>query len=299
MDFLKYQHIERWGTDEVVGIENGTCYIFPKLDGTNASLWMDNGVLRGGSRRREVSFENDNADFFNTVCNDERYINYFNKYPNHRLFGEWLVPHSLKTYRDDAWRKFYVFDVVIGDEDSHQYLHYEDYKEGLDEFNIDYIPPIAIITNPSEENIYRCLEKTGQFLIKDGEGNGEGIVIKNYYFVNKYGRTTWAKIVTNEFKEVHHKTMGAPILINESVEDKIVEKYCTKSFIEKEHSKIVNAEGRWISQYIPRLLSTVYHELINEEMWNIIKEFKNPTIDFKRLNMLIIQSIKKNMPELF
>ena len=38
--FVKYQHIERFGTQETEGIENGTCYVFPKIDGTNASLWQ-------------------------------------------------------------------------------------------------------------------------------------------------------------------------------------------------------------------------------------------------------------------
>ena len=37
MEFKKYQHIERLGTLEVEGIELGTCYVFPKIDGTNGS----------------------------------------------------------------------------------------------------------------------------------------------------------------------------------------------------------------------------------------------------------------------
>ena len=32
MEFRKYQHIERFGTMEVDGIEIGTCYVFPKID---------------------------------------------------------------------------------------------------------------------------------------------------------------------------------------------------------------------------------------------------------------------------
>ena len=35
MEFRKYQHIERFGTSEVEQIEIGTCYVFPKIDGTN------------------------------------------------------------------------------------------------------------------------------------------------------------------------------------------------------------------------------------------------------------------------
>lgn len=34
MEFNKYQHIERFGTDEVENIEFGRCFIFYKIDGT-------------------------------------------------------------------------------------------------------------------------------------------------------------------------------------------------------------------------------------------------------------------------
>ena len=38
MKFREYTHVERYGNDEVQGIEYGELYIFPKLDGTNASV---------------------------------------------------------------------------------------------------------------------------------------------------------------------------------------------------------------------------------------------------------------------
>jgi len=31
-ELTKYMHLERLGTSEVEGIENGVCYVFPKLD---------------------------------------------------------------------------------------------------------------------------------------------------------------------------------------------------------------------------------------------------------------------------
>ena len=34
--FLKYMHLERYGNEEVDGIEQGTTYVFPKLDGTKS-----------------------------------------------------------------------------------------------------------------------------------------------------------------------------------------------------------------------------------------------------------------------
>lgn len=553
MEFRKYQHIERFGTDEVDGIEFGKCYIFYKIDGTNGSLWLDDdGNLKAGSRNRELTLENDNAGFYNEVIKNRNIKGYLTKHPTHRLFGEWLClsgdtkirlvsggkrghtmtlkeiyeyanmpveevanytkkngvksvtirepwwkrygypqlftlhidddiikphrmqniiytgkkdvykittrkgftikstlehkfltnygwtqlkeikvddvvavsplklypnerirrkrsreidriqdaykesigkcekcglatcleihhidlnpnnnaesnlkvlcrechkwlhkdnikanydynyefdkvisierigeedcyditmegydentanfvangfivhncPHTLKTYREDAWKKFYVFDVCIDKEDgTMEYIPYDIYKTMLDEFNIDYIPPLAIITNPTYESLIKCLDKTGQFLIEDGKGLGEGIVIKNYDFYNKYKRQTWAKIVTNEFKEKHHKEMGCPEYKAEKmIEEKIVEDFCTDTFIEKEYAKIVNEQGGWQSKYIPMLLGRVFSELIKEESWNIVKTYKYPKINYKTLNALVIQKIKQTKKDVF
>jgi hypothetical protein len=299
MEFRKYQHIERFGTDEVDGIEIGICYVFPKIDGTNSSVWLDNGILKAGSRNRELTLDKDNAGFYNSIKDDQRIINYLNKHPEHRLFGEWLVPHSLKTYRDDAWRKFYIFDVCLDKyEDDLEYLPYEVYKPLLDEFDIDYLVPLRIVKNGDYETFLKCLEQNN-FLIKDGCGVGEGIVIKNYDYYNKYKRQTWAKIVTAEFREKHHKEMGAPITENKMIEEEIIDTYVTEAFVDKEYAKIVTEQNGWISKNIPMLLSRVFYELINEEIWNILKKFKNPKIDFKILNALTINKIKAVKPEIF
>ena len=44
-EFIRYMHVEKFNTAEVEGIEIGTCYVFPKLDGTNASLWVDENEI--------------------------------------------------------------------------------------------------------------------------------------------------------------------------------------------------------------------------------------------------------------
>ena len=213
MEFRKYQHIERFGTDEVENINIGKCYIFPKIDGTNSSCWLNaDGELRCGSRNRELTLEKDNAGFYAAMIKNENIINYLKAHPNHRIFGEWLVPHTLKTYRADAWRKFYVFDVAIDNDELErglEYIPYDIYAPMLEEFGIEYIAPLRIVKNGDYEYFIHCLE-VNDYLIEDGKGVGEGIVIKNYDFYNRYGRQTWAKIVRAEFKEKNRRVMGAP-----------------------------------------------------------------------------------------
>lgn len=301
MEFRKYQHIERFGTMEVDGIEIGTCYVFPKIDGTNSSVWLgEDGQIHAGSRKRELSLDQDNAGFMNAIVNDVRIIEYLQKHPTHRLFGEWLVPHSLKTYRDDAWRRFYVFDVCVDadTEEGLEYIPYPVYQPLVEEFGLDYLAPIRIFKNAKLDDFIKCTEENN-FLIKDGAGVGEGIVIKNYDFYNRFKRQTWAKIVTSEFREKHYKEMGAPLKENRLVEEDIVDKFVTSALVEKEFAKIINETGGWSSKMIPRLLSQVFHELVCEEMWNILKAFKNPTVNFKVLNNFCIAKIKQVKPEIF
>lgn len=296
MAFQKYQHIERFGTAETSRIEIGECWIFPKIDGTNASVWMEDGEIHVGSRNRELSLENDNAGFMAWAVKDEAIHAALHANPHIRLFGEWLVPHSLKTYRNDAWRKFYVFDVMVGEE----YLPYSEYHPILEEYGIEYIPPICRIVNADYAQLIEQLAKN-VFLIEDGKGAGEGIVIKRYDYFNKYGRQTWAKIVTSEFKAKHAKTMGAPVLAEKPIIELAIAKECvTEALVEKELAKILlDNGGDWQSKLIPRLLDTVFYTVIKEESWEIVKRHKFPTIDYKRLKNFIYSETKAAKPELF
>ena len=55
----------------------------------------------------------------------------------------------------------------------------------------------------------------------------------------------------------------------------------------------------WSSKYIPRLLNTVYYELIREESWNFIKKNKNPIINYKILQKFVIKKVKQIKSNLF
>jgi hypothetical protein len=256
----------------------------------------------------DISLESDNAGFLAWVIKQNNIIAYLQDNPNHRLFGEWLVPHSLSTYRESAWRNFYVFDVCVDrtpDEVLHEgdselnYIHYLQYKPLLDNYMINYCPPISIIRNGSYEQFINQLVKN-VFLIEDGKGAGEGIVIKNYDFKNRHNRQAWAKIVTSEFKEQHSKVMGASDVNGKKlIEEEIASKFVTCALVDKEFAKIKVSEDGWSSKMIPRLLNTVYYSVVKEEAWDFVKEHKNPTIDFKRLQHFVFNQVKTKKPELF
>lgn len=315
MEFKEYQHIVKIDDPEVDGLLVGKCYIFPKIDGTNSSLWLDNEIISAGSRRRVVSIEKDNQGFMDYVVHKNlmKFAKFFAKYQDIRLYGEWLVPHSLKTYRDDAWRKFYIFDVTVSNGTQEDYIPYETYKEWLDEFELDYITPIRIIVNPSQEDLNRCVQ-LNTFLIKEDSGIGEGIVVKNYNFTNKYGRVVWGKIVTNEFKEKLHKEMGAPEKDNKLIEVELVQAFLDKTIVDKVYANILSEnkvfndqkgyyeDCEFQSKWIPRLLETTYYDFVREEIWGMVKYIdkeKVRSIDFKNLKQHTFNKVREFYPQLF
>ncbi len=158
---------------------------------------------------------------------------------------------------------------------------------------IDYIPVMCEVTHPTKEQLVDLCEKA-TFLMKDGKP-GEGIVLHAPGFVNKFGRTVWAKLVRAEFKAVKHS--GVKRTSINGVESAMVEKYFTPAFINKEYAKLVNEMGGWKSEYIPRLLGTTYHTFITECAWDMVK--KNPTINFGVLHRLCTEKAKDVMKSVF
>jgi len=296
MSFRKYDHVERFGTDEVEGIEIGDVLVFPKLDGTNASLWLEGSLLGAGSRTRKLSDESDNAGFHAWVQKCPFIQEFMERYPTWQIYGEWLVPHTITHYRENAWRNFWIFDVWCNEEK--RYLHYDLYSPILLEHNFDVIEPKTRYKSPPSEEQLWVEAATNTYLMQDGHV-GEGIVIKNYEWQNKYGRQPWAKLVRSEFKEENRRAFGTTEKDGEkSVEGEIAEKYVTAALVDKTLAKIQleTAERRHV---IPRLLQTVYYDLVREETWNFVKEHKNPTVNFKKLQQYTIYWVKKHKPELF
>jgi len=130
---------------------------------------------------------------------------------------------------------------------------------------------------------------------------GEGIVVKNYDYQNKFGRQTWGKIVRSEFNSKHQKTTEVSEKGKSEVEKKIVSFFLTHAFIDKELAKVMNSneEKEWQPVMREQLIGRVWHEFVSEEIWAILKKFKLPTIDFRKLSTLVARAVKEYKAELF
>lgn len=291
-EFRKFEHVERLEDSKlnVVDFLNGEIYIFSKLDGTSASIWADNtGVLHYGSRKREVSLEHDNADFMQIMSTNkeaEKLRNFLIKNPNLIVYGEFLGGlygrKQIGTIRQYKKPGFWIFAVY--DRESHNYLYPEIYTEILKDI-YEYIDPYIIkLDHPKKEDIVKILEDDTHFNLPDNVAS-EGIVIYNYDYRDRFGHKVIAKLVREEYYAGKgNSPKKKAVIAREGLEQDIVEAFVTDADCAKCQQKVMvmfNMD-EWVinGKVISAYLNLLFHDLIEEEMWAIIKSFRNPVIDF-------------------
>ena len=102
MEFRSYPKIHRLGKEETDGILDGPVTVQEKIDGANVSIWIKDGVVRCGSRTREL--EEGFNGFVDAVKANKKLAEWLEQFPTNRLYGEWLVKHTI-TYPDEAYKK--------------------------------------------------------------------------------------------------------------------------------------------------------------------------------------------------
>lgn len=210
------------------------------------------------------------------------------------VYGEWLglpgnkmVGH-IKTYLESG---FYPFDVKAltteYDQDFHSGFASPDAElyRVLQEISGDhFLAPYAVFDNPTKEQIVAEIDKN-HFDLPD-YAIGEGIVIKNYDFKSKYGHHEFAKIVREEYKQDKAKKKSS-VASNADIEKTIVDMYVTNADMEKCRQKalVLLEREEWEneSKAIGMFMTMLFRDLVEEEMFDIIKKLHRPTVDFKVL----------------
>lgn len=249
----------------------------PKLDGTNASLFVKDGVIYAGSRHRQLQEGKDNADFRKSLIEkgDELFpqvLKYLSEHPNHIVYGEWLgapgnsFPGYIKSYLNQG---FFVFDVY--DLDTESYIPYDVYSSAFGDYD-KLIPVIGKFHNPTREEIEKCLDNTDYNLAPGSKG--EGIVIKNYDFRDKWGNIQIAKIVRDEY--LQEKSTKKVVAGNN--EEVFVNKFCTDAFMSKCQAKVMTIleieEWENNKKTIGMFLDLCLNDLMEEEFWGFFRKKK-------------------------
>lgn len=275
MQFRKYEKIYRLTKEEVDGILIGTVNITEKLDGANLSIWLgEGGEIRVGSRNNDLTANGNEFNGAVKYCNTHPGIRKcLEDHPTWRLYGEWLVRHTL-NYNETAYKKFYLFDIreeTYGDFRNQDFV--QTYGKG---YGIDVVPFLGEFTNPTLQELTKLVEQPSVY----GKTR-EGIVIRNPEFTNQFGDKCNAKLVSEGFMEDNGVTFGGNNKYSEAYwEQYISNKYITLERVQKIMNKLQpEIEGRLDMQHIPRIINTVYHDMLVEEAWEIANKAKKIDYD--------------------
>lgn len=282
--FRPYNKIHRLGKEEVEGILDGICVIQEKVDGANTSIWLQDGEVKCASRSRVLGDEEFNG-FTAYVKNHAGIQQMVHDMPDTIFYGEWLVRHTIQ-YKETAYKQWYMFDMRLKDEGA-PYQDQRIVQATAEWYGINYPQVFGTFSCPSAEQIQEFVGKTAY-----GE-KGEGIVIKNLDFKDKFGSCNYAKIVTQEFKEDNGVVFGGNNKYSETYHEMyVVNKYMTLARVEKIMNKIQPEINKKLDmEHIPRIMGTCYHDLLTEEIWEIAN--KVPKLDFKSLKRLCDKKSKQ------
>lgn len=317
MEFRPYMHVGRLIDDpETYGMleENDYFVIQPKIDGCNGVIWWDSErqAMRMGNRTKEITMYDINEDtphnivsFHSYVCSNKELWRLAQEiFPDHYIYGEWLVQNHIDYYAPSAWNKFYIFD--IWDPKKEEYIKDVFGKiGGLYPYVIENCW-IQFGHNMSAEDKLKSFELQLKqinalgYLMNPGEKKaGEGIVIKCYDWRNNRGEQKWAKLRTDEYMKKVYTPKG--LKEKESIEDEIARKYLSQWDIDKVVAKIRHSEGftEWDRKYIGRLLTMLWYDFLENYVPVMTSTYKHRPIIFDKLQKAVTARTKYLRSDLF
>lgn len=284
MSFRKYEKIHRLGKEEVDGITQGAVLVQEKIDGANTSIWIKDGQLHLASRNQQITDGfNGFREYVEKHEGIQKLLIDFDLYGK-RLYGEWLVPHTVQ-YDKEAFKHWYMYDIFTakGTGYYHEPAHV---TEIADKYDIKHPYNFGMFRNPTEDQLR---EYVGQSALGQ---RGEGIVLKNHKFINRFGDRCYAKIVHQDFLEDNAIVFNSNNKQSDAYEEMyIVNKWMQKPRLQKIIQKLQpEINERLDMKHIPRIIHTAYHDMITEEAWEIAKLDRQ--VDFKKLKGLAMKKAK-------
>ncbi|EOO20007.1 RNA ligase family protein [Bacillus cereus] len=278
MEQKKYMDVVRLGHRSTVGVlnEGDKIVIQEKIDGANASFTGGEGNTRCFSRNKELDEENTLGGFyqFANSLNDDELI------PGYLYFGEWLNPHKVRY--ENYEKQFFLFDIY--DLNREQYLPFSFVKGEASRLNLNLVPVFY-------EGVYQGFDHLKQFVGITNLGGklcevttGEGIVVKNVSYLDRFGKQQFVKLVTDSFREVQRQK--APKDPSKKTEEQVFVDTCmTKARVEKLIHKLVD-EGILDEKFditdmqviLQNLGGRIYDDMLKEESDLLPKEFEEKQI---------------------
>jgi len=294
--FKKYNKIFALHKSESAEILHGEVHVQEKIDGANASIWKDkDGTIHCGSRNNDLTLKgNPFNGFVEYVKNHKGINNYLDIFPEQRLYGEWLVRHTI-GYDESSYGHFYLFDVENSDGD----------VAPID--TVDEIAQSYSIRAPHYHGLFTNITMEEVKLLAQNSALGEkceGVVIKPVDFVNQYGERTYAKYVNEDFKEDNGVTFGGNNKHSDTyIEMKYANKYVTlprvQKIVKKVEATLEGPRGMEMKN-IPQVMGVVFYDVMTEEGHNMAKELakSNYSFSFKSFKRICDKKTKSIYKEI-
>lgn len=303
--YKPFLHVERLDDSKVnvaEYINTGNLYCFAKIDGTNSSVWATNGKIHCGSRKREITAEKDNANFYKYITEStdpqiDALRRFCLKHEGLIVFGEFIggveqtarFIGSIKTYLTGGFYIFAVFDIARGD-----YVPYPEYAPLFEGVYDKVLTPLAVLHHPNLEDIQALVDKN-HFNLPDNE-IGEGIVIYHYGYRDQWKNSVICKIVRSEYKEAKSKSKKE-YTVGE-IEQEFVDTIITSAFMDKCRNKVcqmldIDEFDTSNSKQINIFLNLLVSDSIDEDIYTFVKKKHFPTINFGHLKGCIMMAGRK------
>ena len=300
MTHKKFMDIERIKESNTSGFNKGDHVVIQeKIDGANIAIRYDSvtDTIIAQSRKQILNSDNNLRGFYEWSQTLDKELVASVLGDNFILFGEWLVPHSIK-YPDDKYNHVYFYDVY--DTSTGQYLPQSTVDATIDLLNLDYVPVFYDGEFISWEH---CMGFVGRTDL--GGEMGEGIVIKNQTRLNDPNTRSpfYLKIVCEKFTETKgqkHVKVVDPEKLKSMEENKaLAETIVTEARVAKLLNKFVD-EGilpeDWGAKEMPivakNLTKAVYEDCVKEEP-DTVKQIGN----FGKVANGIAMQIARNIME--
>lgn len=275
MKMKKYMDIERLKPSFADGFEVGDYIVIQeKIDGANFSIRYDEETdsIKAFSRKTELDFNNTLRGAWNWSQTLDK--NLVKKVLGNSLvlFGEWLVPHTVK-YPDDKYNRAYFYDVYDTEEEI--YISQQAVENIVNRLGLTYVPVFFDGQFTSWEDVNKYVGKTEM-----GGEYGEGVVVKNQTKLNSANTKLpfYTKIVTEQFSETKAHRSSKPVDMDEMNKraemQALTETIVTEARVRKILNKMVD-EGIIPEDWDEHDMSTIAKSMGKEIYYDCVKEEKD------------------------
>ena len=298
-ELLKYVKIRRLGDAENVGIfahPDDIVVVEEKVDGANFRFMRGKRGVVFGSRNNMIGswtpedglvltqkgFTKAAQFVVDTLQEDASRLN-----KDYVYFGEAMHKHTI-PYDFENTPAFIGFDIWVDSSDSVAaqsssesggYLPHGAKKDAFERIGLPVVPlrwAGALRDMPHPDDLESFIGKSSL----PGDVNAEGVTIKSYSRLNGFGRQMFAKIVSDDFKEVNNVVFGSN---KKSLDSSAMaaEEYATPARIRKTIERLRDESGVPVTmRLMVELHPAVSEDILREEIINIFNSKNYRAIDF-------------------